>query len=277
MDVKLFSFLMLVLVLFNGCVAEECPCNETENETLENETQENETEENQTILDINSFDECAAAGYPIMESYPRQCRTPGGRTFISLDDLFDSNLNTSCSNNSDCMLVNKELAFACCWEGACGAINYSENKWIGVNKEWFERTREEYCPEDCGPAPGCAVKSVNENFTTKCIRKQCVKMPLPEANLTVPDENETKEGLYFGNGSYVLVLDDAVLPAYEGTCGLFSIKYASNYSTITQFIECPAGSETWISPDGHEYRIMVVEVAAGYTKEALWAEVIIFG
>lgn len=27
------------------------------------------------------FAECAAAGYPVMESYPRQCRMPDGRTF----------------------------------------------------------------------------------------------------------------------------------------------------------------------------------------------------
>lgn len=31
---------------------------------------------------INSFDGCASAGYPIMESYPRQCRTPDGRGFV---------------------------------------------------------------------------------------------------------------------------------------------------------------------------------------------------
>jgi hypothetical protein len=31
---------------------------------------------------VNSFDECAAAGYPIMESYPERCRTPDGRTFV---------------------------------------------------------------------------------------------------------------------------------------------------------------------------------------------------
>ena len=30
---------------------------------------------------INSFEECAAAGYPIMESYPERCNTPDGRTF----------------------------------------------------------------------------------------------------------------------------------------------------------------------------------------------------
>lgn len=31
---------------------------------------------------INSFEECADAGYPIMESYPEQCRTPDGRNFV---------------------------------------------------------------------------------------------------------------------------------------------------------------------------------------------------
>jgi len=31
---------------------------------------------------INSFEDCAAAGYPIMESYPRQCRTVGGKHFV---------------------------------------------------------------------------------------------------------------------------------------------------------------------------------------------------
>jgi hypothetical protein len=31
---------------------------------------------------IDSFEECAAAGYPVMESYPAQCRTPDGRHFV---------------------------------------------------------------------------------------------------------------------------------------------------------------------------------------------------
>lgn len=30
---------------------------------------------------INSFEDCAAAGYPIAESYPRQCIVPGGPGF----------------------------------------------------------------------------------------------------------------------------------------------------------------------------------------------------
>jgi hypothetical protein len=31
---------------------------------------------------IHSFEECAAAGNPVMESYPRQCNTPDGKHFV---------------------------------------------------------------------------------------------------------------------------------------------------------------------------------------------------
>ncbi len=31
---------------------------------------------------ITSFEDCAKAGYPVMESYPRQCTTPGGKFFV---------------------------------------------------------------------------------------------------------------------------------------------------------------------------------------------------
>ena len=33
---------------------------------------------------INSFDDCVAAGNPVMESYPKQCRTPDGITYIEI-------------------------------------------------------------------------------------------------------------------------------------------------------------------------------------------------
>ncbi len=31
---------------------------------------------------VNNFEECVKAGYPVMETYPRQCKTPDGRMFI---------------------------------------------------------------------------------------------------------------------------------------------------------------------------------------------------
>lgn len=44
----------------------------------------------QKVASITNFDECAAAGYPIMESYPARCMTPDKRTFtqeLTEDDL----------------------------------------------------------------------------------------------------------------------------------------------------------------------------------------------
>ena len=33
-------------------------------------------------VSVANFEECASAGYPVMESYPKQCRTPSGKTFV---------------------------------------------------------------------------------------------------------------------------------------------------------------------------------------------------
>jgi len=33
---------------------------------------------------INSFEECASSGYPVLESHPRQCKTPDNRTFVEI-------------------------------------------------------------------------------------------------------------------------------------------------------------------------------------------------
>jgi len=33
------------------------------------------------VIIINNFEECAAQGYQVLESYPMQCKTPDGKTF----------------------------------------------------------------------------------------------------------------------------------------------------------------------------------------------------
>jgi len=35
-----------------------------------------------SVPDVSSFDDCVRAGYPVMESFPRQCKTPDGRNFV---------------------------------------------------------------------------------------------------------------------------------------------------------------------------------------------------
>ena len=44
---------------------------------------------NKTPESIDSFHECADAGYPIMESYPEQCSVPGGQSFVNPAQLDD--------------------------------------------------------------------------------------------------------------------------------------------------------------------------------------------
>jgi len=47
---------------------------------------------------IESFEECAAAGNPVMESYPRQCRTSDGKNFVEVIDTM-LNLEEQCTQN----------------------------------------------------------------------------------------------------------------------------------------------------------------------------------
>ena len=44
----------------------------------------------QRILNVSSYAECVAAGYPVMEKYPEECRTPDGRTFVNPDQTVGS-------------------------------------------------------------------------------------------------------------------------------------------------------------------------------------------
>lgn len=36
-----------------------------------------------SVVNVATYEECVDAGYPILESYPMQCKTPDGRTFVS--------------------------------------------------------------------------------------------------------------------------------------------------------------------------------------------------
>ena len=44
---------------------------------------------------IESFEECVAAGNPVMESYPRQCKTTDGKNFVEVVDK-TSNIESAC-------------------------------------------------------------------------------------------------------------------------------------------------------------------------------------
>lgn len=51
---------------------------------------------------ISNFEECAAAGYPIIESYPRQCRANG----INFIEQIDDDRRYVSRSQSQCALIN---------------------------------------------------------------------------------------------------------------------------------------------------------------------------
>lgn len=91
-------------------------------------------------------------------------------------------------------------------------------------------------------------------------------------NMTV---NSTLQGMIFDDGQYSLVLDDVSLMQTK-PCGIFSIRNM-NDSIVDEFVICPTQSQIWIDPNGHKFRIRADDIAAGYTKQTMWANVEIFG
>lgn len=152
---------------------------------------------------ISSFEECLNAGYPVLESYPRQCKTPDGLSFV--EEIKSAAISPaecqndqecaqgfycqdgacqqffpdlSCQTHHDCQLINQDLGFSCGWLGVCDQADYSLEKWIGVNKNWLNQEREKNCPpqDECGARPTCNPKLINDNFTAKCVSGLCQKV-----------------------------------------------------------------------------------------------------
>lgn len=74
---------------------------------------------------VMSFEDCEKAGYPIMESYPRQCRTPDGRTYV--EEILEKITYVNSSED----LIKVELPFP-------GAVTGKEFSVIGQARGyWF--------------------------------------------------------------------------------------------------------------------------------------------
>ena len=97
---------------------------------------------------INNFDGCEKAGYPVMESYPRQCKTPDDRTFTETikNEFCGSSTFGTCSDNSKCITG-----------GCSGQVCQSNNEESVI-------TTCEYT--EC-------YDSEKFNVKCKCVNKQC--------------------------------------------------------------------------------------------------------
>lgn len=76
------------------------------------------------LTQIKSFEDCEAAGFPVMESYPRQCATPDGRTFVEEIEVEATYVNTT----PDKIMV--ELPFP-------GAVVGKEFTVVGTSSGWY--------------------------------------------------------------------------------------------------------------------------------------------
>lgn len=77
-----------------------------------------------SVPEINSFEDCVKAGYPVMESYPPQCAVPGGSTFtedscqdkegnwvLTISDAKNIAINSECSNRlKETYMCNQDTA-----------------------------------------------------------------------------------------------------------------------------------------------------------------------
>jgi eight-cysteine-cluster-containing protein len=107
-------------------------------------------------LDITSFEECVAAGNPVMESYPRQCRAEDGQLFVeNLEDpigvlpslrtpgAYDECVITGCSGQ---ICADEEVTTTCEYkeEYACYKEAVCERQKNGVC-EWTQDVNLNQC------------------------------------------------------------------------------------------------------------------------------------
>ena len=101
---------------------------------------------------VSSFKECAKL-YPIMESYPRQCRTPDGKTFVEDIEITESESKMALEE-ARAIAENSE-----CAEKGDLTENYMYNEnsqtwWIDIEM------RPEFEQEFCNPA--CVVSEADK-------------------------------------------------------------------------------------------------------------------
>ncbi len=84
---------------------------------------------------VTNFEECAEAGYQVMESYPRQCRTPGGERYIENVAHPPETGENETSNET-------QLCVDMCGDGECQKI-------VCLGEGCPCAETPESCPEDC--------------------------------------------------------------------------------------------------------------------------------
>lgn len=117
-------------------------------------------------LNIDSFEECAAAGYPVGESYPRQCWTSGGKHFV--EEINDSNRNYHSGDVEECSRTQ-----LLCVEG----MKFFSDE-TGCGCEVVDGKKQNFCSDESRNADVCItlydpVCGWNNPEEIQCIKFPC--------------------------------------------------------------------------------------------------------
>jgi len=145
------------------------------------------------ISEINSFEDCINAGYPAMESYPRQCRTDDGKHFVEEVELpvappfEDGDVLDKVDNGAG--LANPASVYCEDWDGTVEIRDFVDGQkgfclfedgseceeWDYYNDECWEG--EVFCKDLCGDgqcqevvceAVGCPCSETHETCPEDC-------------------------------------------------------------------------------------------------------------
>lgn len=106
-----------------------------------------ENSSNQNVDTITSYDECAAAGYPVQESYPEKCSVPGGQTFVNTLAARDSSetekseeVALECTDD-ETLFADKEFGAAFCYPNEWGTASVMDAKVASADTGYREAVR----------------------------------------------------------------------------------------------------------------------------------------
>jgi len=233
------------LLLLFGCTSTQ-DINEQKNETAPHPQQNTSNNTTNTSVENNETNETLDGTF--FEMNEQKCKSGGG------------NWN-SCG--SACRGAPSETAcIAVCMQYCeCGGIAGFECP------EGFYCT--DYLPSKETPdAMGiCKLKNTDYNLTTETTNATSLG-----GNKTETEKNSDALAI----GGYVIVLDDVVFKN-NVECAALQMYNKTTMKSIHKALACPGVDTYWVAPNGHKYRIVVTEAAAGMTKNEIWAKIFIYG
>lgn len=195
--------------------------------------------------EVTDFESCAAAGNPIMESYPRKC-SADGQTFTEVL----KGTGESCSQSADCQLpMDYAVRSNCPYQAFC----YNQKCAVGCPL-WQEKTNtwEVKCQEDkdCN----CAAWNEQTNYACACVDGQCASIVAGSDTNSVVCGQEEKlcpDGFPVYRTGPNCEFADCPLPDLTG-----NDKYDCqiiNGEWLDQYQECMYVSKNWCDKQGGVY------------------------